>query len=121
MADKKETKRPRGRPRLEIDLEMVEDLVSVGCTQEEIASIMGFERTLFNTRKELNNIYKKGMDTFRASIRRQQWLRARAGDTGMLIWLGKQLLGQREKQDIDMKAAMSAVEIVIDGKPKDAD
>lgn len=118
-AKKQEAKRPRGRPPKQIDLEMVDELAGVGCTQEEIANLLGFERNLFNTREDLSCTYKKGIENLRASLRRQQWLRARSGDTGMLIWLGKQLLGQKERQDVDVRAAMQTVEVIIDGQPRD--
>lgn len=34
------------------------------------------------------------------SLRRMQWKSAKGGNATMQIWLGKQLLGQTDKQDI---------------------
>lgn len=118
-AKKQEAKRPRGRPPKQIDLEAVEDLLSVAASQEEIADLLEFDVSLFRKRIDLITAYKKGMQGFRVNLRRQQWLRARSGDTGMLIWLGKQYLDQKDKQDVDVKAAMQTVEVIIDGQPRD--
>jgi len=37
----------------------------------------------------------------RVALRRTMWQRAMRGDTRMLIWLGRQVLGQRDTQEID--------------------
>jgi hypothetical protein len=50
---------------------------------------------------EFLRIHKKGMETGRASLRRLQYAAAQAGNPTMLIWLGKQVLGQRDKHDVE--------------------
>ena len=40
---------------------------------------------------------KKGRDQGKTSLRRMQWEKAQSGNTTMLIWLGKQMLGQKDK------------------------
>ena len=40
---------------------------------------------------------KKGKDKGRMSLRRLQFEKAQTGNTTMLIWLGKQMLGQKDK------------------------
>jgi hypothetical protein len=37
----------------------------------------------------------------RVALRRMQWQTAMKGNTRMLIWLGRQVLGQRDTQEID--------------------
>ena len=37
----------------------------------------------------------------RVALRRIMWQRAMQGDTRMLIWLGRQVLGQWDTQEID--------------------
>ena len=114
-------KKPMGRPVVQIDLEMVEDLAENGCKQETIADLMGFSINLFRTHKDLKRCYKKAVADRKAKLRFWQTQRAKAGDTGMLIWLGKQELGQREPKnetEIEMKSA-KAIEVVIDGRTQD--
>jgi hypothetical protein len=41
------------------------------------------------------------MDEGKASLRRLQWQKASQLDSTMLVWLGKQTLGQRDKQEIE--------------------
>lgn len=50
------------------------------------------------------------------SLRRMQYRAACAGDRTILIWLGKQYLGQRDKQDLDVHVTdqRKAVEATID-------
>lgn len=120
MDDKKE-KKPMGRPVVVIDLEMVEDLASNGCKQETIADLMEFSVNLFRTHKDLKRRYKKAVAERKARLRFWQTQRAKAGDTGMLIWLGKQELGQREPKnetEIEMKNG-KAIEVIIDGRTED--
>jgi hypothetical protein len=67
---------------------------------EEIACLVGVHRdTLHEHMKEdpeLNAAIQKGRDMGRVTLRRFQWKRAEDGSDTMLIWLGKQLLGQRD-------------------------
>lgn len=52
---------------------------------------------------ELLGVLKKGRADGRSSLRRMQFQTAEKGNPTMQIWLGKQLLGQRDKieQEID--------------------
>ena len=85
-----------GRPKFEIDYALVADLAHIHCTQQEIASILGCAiRTLQND-AEFMRVYKNGLDGGRMSLRRAQMKKALSGNPTMLIWLGKQLLGQRD-------------------------
>ena len=43
------------------------------------------------------------------SLRRAQYQKALDGNPTMLIWLGKQILGQRERVDIDLNASIAAM------------
>ena len=51
-------------------------------------------------------------------LRKAQWERAMAGDTKMLIFLGKQYLGQKDIPDTSMRETLGGVRFVI---PQDAD
>lgn len=87
---------PRGRPKKQIDLEAVRELASEGNTQEEIARALGFARATFANRKDVTEAYYKGMAEMKLSLRHWQFNAARGGNIQMLIWLGKQYLGQRD-------------------------
>ena len=69
------------------------------CTQSEIASVLGISVSLLEHDPEFLRIHKKGMETGKASLRRMQYAAASGGNPTMLIWLGKQYLGQRDKSD----------------------
>ncbi len=88
-----------GRPPKVIDYALVERLASIQCTQEEIANILEVSTKTLQRDEEFCLIYKKGLDNGRMSLRRYQWEAAKKGNTTMLVWLGKQYLGQREPRD----------------------
>lgn len=90
-----------GRPKKVIDYKLVAELANIQCTQQEIANVLNMGvRTLQND-EEFMRIYKKGMDEGKMSLRRLQWQKAIQGNTTMLVWLGKQYLGQTDKQEVD--------------------
>ena len=108
-------KRKGGRPRIEIDLVRVEQLASIGATQAEIAADMAVSVDTLQRRKGFAAAYKRGLERGKLSLRHKQFNMALGisedvepgkpakrgkGDKGMLIWLGKQLLGQSDKQEI---------------------
>ncbi len=108
-----------GRPRKPFDRKEAEKLLSLWCTKEEMAgwfdmSVPTFERCCYEWAQELGyeqgsfetlrNIY--GANT-KASLRRSQIQAAIKGNTGMLIWLGKQLLGQAEAPEANQSATFN--------------
>jgi hypothetical protein len=80
-----------------IDPDTVEKLAAIGCSQEEIATIVGCRRQWINHR--FKKQIQAGHDRLRMSLRRWQYEKAKDGNVAMLIWLGKQYLGQTERQD----------------------
>ena len=88
----------------DIDYKIVEGLAAIQCTESEIAVAIGFSLSGFSKRKkndpELVEALEKGRETGRKSLRRLQWQAAQGGNNTMLVWLGKQYLGQTDKQDI---------------------
>lgn len=89
-----------GRPRFVIDYDSVEKLASLQCTQSEIASYLGCSVDTLQADEKFSGIYKAGMDKGRMSLRRHQWRALEEGNSTMLVWLGKQYLGQREKNEL---------------------
>lgn len=101
-----------GRPKKEIDYALVEKLAHIHCTQEEIAEVLGVHRSTLLRNKRFCDIYKKGIQTGKISLRRMQWKTAESGNTGMQIWLGKQYLGQTDK--IDSKVDQTSQVTIVD-------
>lgn len=95
-----------GRPKKEIDYETVEKLASMMATQEEIGSFLDISVRTLQRDEEFCRIYKKGIDKGKLSLRRFQFKQAENNAT-MAIWLGKQLLEQRDKADYDLNGELS--------------
>lgn len=100
---RKPTGNPNGRPLIEIDWKKFDALCKIQCTLNEIASIFDCSiDTIENKVKEAHGItfsdYRaQKAEGGKASLRRMQWKSAEDGNTTMLIWLGKNILGQTDK------------------------
>jgi AraC-like DNA-binding protein len=90
-----EEKKKVGRPKIEINEDQLEKLASILCTMEEMASFFGC--SVDTLERNFADTIKKGKDKGRMSLRRLQFEKAQTGNTTMLIWLGKQMLGQKDK------------------------
>ena len=87
-----------GRPLAKVNPETVRALARIQCTYPEMAAVLGCaERTLH---RRFGTIIKNGVEEGKASVRRMQYKAAEAGNTTMLIWLGKQLLGQADESRV---------------------
>jgi|TARA_Y100000385_G_C13048740_1_gene618721 hypothetical protein len=97
---KKENKKT-GRPKkYNIQKEKVEQLASFGCTNTEIASFFGCDVSLIT--KTYSQFLTKGRDKGKIRLRQLQWKSAEKGNTAMLIWLGKQILNQTDKSEVEL-------------------
>ena len=92
-----------GRPKKKIDYELVSKLAKIQCTQEEIANMLDLSVRTLQRDDEFCRIYKKHIDEGKMSLRRLQWKGAEEGNATMMVWLGKQYLGQRDKFDNENK------------------
>lgn len=88
-----------GRPLKNIDAAEVERLAAAFCTNEEMAWILGCCADTLT--KRFSDAIEKGRAMAKSSLRRKQWELAQNGDRTMLIWLGKQWLGQQDKQVVE--------------------
>jgi len=94
-------KRGRGRPRKEISAAEVEELAAIGCTQEEISRVKRV--SVATLHRNYADAYEKGFATMQMSLRRKQVSAVNGGNVVMMIWLGKQYLGQRDKFEVDWR------------------
>lgn len=89
----------------ENDFNRLLNMVRIQCTQTEICSILGMSDTTLKRRlkergyENFVDLYKRHNDEGRMSLRRMQWQAAENGNPTMLVWLGKQYLGQKDKQE----------------------
>jgi hypothetical protein len=90
----------KGRRKKSIDYALVKKLASIHCTQEEIADVLELSVRTLQRDEDFCRIYKANLATFKTLIRRWQVNAAKKGNPGMLIWLGKQYLQQREPKEI---------------------
>ena len=106
MGDDMATTNKGGRPKKEIDQTLFEKLCGLQCTLEEIAGIFNcspdtIERWCKRTYEEsFAEVYKKHSANGKTSLRRAQFKLAEKS-AAMAIWLGKQYLGQRDRDVAD--------------------
>lgn len=93
-------KRPRsGRRPVNIDLEQVEKLCSLQCTDEELASVFGVSVRTIERRKRqpaFAEAMSRGKGKGRVSLRRNLWSLAAKGNPAANIFLAKNLLGYKD-------------------------
>lgn len=106
---REQPKNKGGRPKFVIDYKTVEKLASIMCTQEEIASYLGCDVRTLQRDSEFCRVYKKGLDGGRMSLRRKQFQMSDTNAT-MAIWLGKQYLGQTDKQEVEVTEVVQIVD-----------
>lgn len=85
------------RPKADISAEQVQELASFGLTNTEIAHFFGVAESTIRAR--FREILTKGRSALKTKLRRKQIEVALEGNVAMLIWLGKQYLGQSDKSE----------------------
>jgi len=93
-------KRPMaGRKPVNIDLEQVEKLAAIQCTEAEIASVLGVSERTIERRKQQPDFAEamaRGKARGRVSLRRNLWSLANKGQPAANIFLAKNLLGYKD-------------------------
>lgn len=108
-----------GRPKIEIDWEILDKLCGIQCTLTEIADWFGcsedtIERRCKSDKKMLfAEYFKKKSVTGKISLRRNQFKSSDNGNVTMQIWLGKQYLGQREQPIYDEGEMAQPIKVEI--------
>lgn len=92
-----------GRPKIEIDWYQFDKLCQLHCTHIEFASWFNcdFETIETAVKREkgmgFSEYFRLKAGMGKTSLRRAQWAKALGGDNTMMIWMGKQHLGQSDK------------------------
>lgn len=116
------TKKKVGRPLTDIKKEEFEKLCEIQCTLEEIA---GWFRCSEDTirrfckreyKEEFCEVHKRHSAQGKISLRRTQF-RLAQNNPGMAIFLGKNYLGQTDKQETTIQDANISFEIIPASAP----
>ena len=83
-----------GRNNTPVPPDEVELMASIGCTDREIAEYFGINDDTL--RYNLKDFLINGRQQLKNSLRRAQLRVALDGSAALLIWLGKNILGQQE-------------------------
>jgi hypothetical protein len=103
---------PKGpsKPMTDKAFRQLVELIKIQCTRDEICEVLGMSDTTLTRRiaerkiegvTNFEALYKKHQGEGKASLRREQWKAAQSGNPTMLVWLGKQVLGQKDRQEVD--------------------
>ena len=119
MTDKKPPHRPKGTT-IPIDWDKVDNMCAIQCTGEEIAGVLGCEYDTLQRacKREKNLLFAEYIEQKKSggkmSLRRKQYTTAMDGNPTMLVWLGKNWLGQTDKIESYVDHNITAFEVVID-------
>jgi hypothetical protein len=101
-----------GRPKKELDEDIIAKLSQIGCTQEEIGAVVGISaRTL---QRRYADLVAENKNKGKASLRKKLWEKALKGDPKLLIWLSKNELGMVDK--IHTTQSVEPLPLIIDAK-----
>jgi alkylhydroperoxidase/carboxymuconolactone decarboxylase family protein YurZ len=104
-----------GRPKKELDAEVIANLSQIGCTQEEIGSVVGISaRTL---QRRFADLIEDNKNKGKASLRKRMWQSALKGNPNMMIWLSKNYLGMKDRTV--QETIVEPLPLIIEGKAED--
>lgn len=104
-----------GRPVKEVDFDKIDKLCEYHCTAQEITDYLNTrgDGVSYNTiERRIKKVFgvtfgeyiKQKHNAFaKPKLRELQWKAAESGNIVMLIWLGKQYLGQKDKSELTGK------------------
>lgn len=103
----------------DIPADKVKMLASFGCSYIEIGKYFGCSEGVI--RKRFKTEYEQGREEMKLSLRQMQWKNAQQGNTALLIFLGKNFLGQTDKSQVDHTNNLELVlkEVGFQGNPMD--
>lgn len=86
-----------GKPKLDIDEEEVRKLAKFGLSNVDMGEFFGCSEATI--RQRFHESLAKGRAERKITLHQRQYEAADAGNITMLIWLGKQVLGQTDKME----------------------
>ena len=120
----KEQRQNGGRAFKPIDWNIVDNALVAGCSGVEIAGLLGvhyetlYDRTVKEKGKSFTEYSHEKKAKGDSLLRQKQFQEAMKGDRGMLIWLGKNRLGQRENSAITIENPKAALEEIMNRSEK---
>lgn len=115
-----------GRPKSVFNERELKYLCSIQCTLEEIAGFFQMNKVVLKRRvKEeygitWNEFYERNSQGVKVALRRRQVQAAMEGDSQMMKFLGKNILGQKEKLDFDGEVKVNSWVDLVTGMEKAA-
>lgn len=119
-----------GRPKVELsekDWLQLEAMCRVHCKKEEMSAILGISEDILDARiKEVHGVtfsvyFAEKSAGGKMSLRRRQYTQAMDGNTSMLIWLGKNWLGQTDAVEHSGSATFNLKYNIDDNLNSDSD
>jgi hypothetical protein len=108
-----------GRPKIPIDWAQFDKLCAIHCTLEEIASFLDVSmdtierRCIQDKKKPFAELWRQKAAKGKISIRRKIWRKINEGNTAILIFAAKNVLGWSDKMtNIEVPANDSTVPVV---------
>jgi len=106
-----------GRPNKKVDEKVIANLSQIGCTQEEIGSVVGISaRTL---QRRFSDLVEENKNIGKASLRKRMWASALKGNPNMMIWLSKNHLGMKDRTV--QESIVEPLPLIIDAKVEDVE
>jgi hypothetical protein len=103
-------------PKTDIDLVELEKLCQLQCTDEEIAAWFNVSTRTVERRRlepEFAEVMARGKAKGRISVRRMQMRLLEQGNATMGVWLGKQLLGQKDQVTTEVRQFPSLLDLPV--------
>ena len=100
-----------------VDEKVIANLSQIGCTQEEIGSVVGISaRTL---QRRFSDLVEENKNIGKASLRKRMWASALKGNPNMMIWLSKNHLGMKDRTV--QETVVEPLPLIIEAKAEDID
>lgn len=99
----KSMRKAKAPPDPDITPAKVESLAALGMNGVDIAAYFGTSKSTIS--RQYSSIIAKGRERLKVTLRQAQIKEALGGSVVMLIWLGKQMLGQADK--VESKTELS--------------
>lgn len=104
-----------GRPKKELDIDVIAKLSQIGCTQEEIGSVIGISaRTL---QRRYADLVAENKNKGKASLRKKMYEKAMKGNDKLLIWLSKNYLNMVDK--VHTTSTTEPLPLIIEAKAEE--